>query len=127
MKIIKVVLEYELNCTPQSVYRALSTPEGLRDWFAEKVDVFDSRYTFYWNKTPSKARVTDSKENVFIQFQWEEDPKRTFEFRIDQHELTRDISLIITDIVDEHDYEDTVRLWNIQVDKLKRSIGSAKN
>lgn len=126
MKKVKVVLEYELQCTPISIFRAVSTANGLRDWFADKVEILDYKYTFIWDKTPQVARVIHSKENTFIRFRWDDDPNYYFEFRILFYELSGAISLIITDFASESDYHDTVNLWNRQVDKLKSSIGCAK-
>ena len=48
-----------------------------------------------------------------------------FEFLIQVDELTNDISLIITDFADdEEDKEDAVQLWDLQIDNLKKIIGS---
>lgn len=126
MKKVKVVLEYDFHCTPISIFRAVSTSSGLREWFAEKVDIFDTKYIFFWNKSPQIAHVVHAKENTFIRYRWDDDPNYYFEFRINHHEMTGDISLTITDFVDEDEYADTVDLWNLQVRKLKRSIGSLK-
>lgn len=126
MKKVKMVLEYDLRCTPVSIFRAISTASGLRDWFADNVDVFDTKYIFFWNKIPQTAHVVHSKENSFIRYRWEDDPNYYFEFRIIHQEITGDISLTITDFVPEDEYQDTVNLWNLQVQKLKSSIGCAK-
>lgn len=121
-----IVLEYQLGCTPVSIYRAISTANGLREWFADEVDIVDDKYTFFWNKVAQVAYVVYTKENSFIRFRWEDDPNYFFEFRIAYYELTGDISLIVTDFTDVSESQDTVKLWDLQIRKLKRSIGCAK-
>lgn len=126
MKKRRITIEYQLFCSASSLFRALSTSPGLKEWFAEKVEILNNVYRFYWNRVPANALLIHFKENQYIRFRWEEDPNYYFEFRINQHELTGDISLIVIDFVDDVDYDDAIVLWNLQIGKLKRSIGCPK-
>jgi len=88
---IKFELEYTLNCSPKVLFSRLSTPEGLGEWFAEKVDADGDLFTFFWNNSASKARLSAIKENKLVRFEWtgmENEECNYFEFRINVEELT---------------------------------------
>lgn len=126
MKRQKISLEYPINCTVQSLYRAISTAVGLRQWFADDVSLDGNEFTFVWSKSSQTASIIHHKENVYIRMSWTNDPADYFELRIESLELSGAIALVVTDFTDEADYDDTVSLWNNQVSKLKRVIGCAK-
>jgi uncharacterized protein YndB with AHSA1/START domain len=124
---LKIELEYTLNCSPKMLFTWLSTPEGLGEWFANKVTVDKDLFTFTWDKTESKARLSALKENRLVRFEWVDkviDELNYFEFRIEVQELTSDLALIITDFADPEEKEDAVFLWDTQIGDLKRIIGS---
>ena len=122
----KIELEYVLNCSPKAVFSRLSTPEGLNEWFADKVEVEKNLFTFTWDKTESKAKLSTIKENRIVRFEWlevENTDTNYFEFQLSVHELTSDLALIITDFADPEEQEDTISLWDTQIAKLKRVLG----
>ena len=47
-----------------------------------------------------------------------------FEFNIHVEPLTGDVALIITDFADEDEVNDTIELWNKQMDILHRNLGA---
>ena len=60
-----------------------------------------------------------------LRFKWLGADEEYFEFLIQVDELTNDISLIVTDFADDElDKEDAIQLWNLQIDNLKKIIGS---
>ena len=60
-----------------------------------------------------------------MRFKWLGSDEEYFEFLIQVDELTKDISLIITDFADDdEDKEDAIQLWDLQIDNLKKIIGS---
>jgi uncharacterized protein YndB with AHSA1/START domain len=125
--IIKLVLEYTLNCSPKVLFSRLSTPDGLGEWFAEKVDADGDLFTFYWDNSESKARLSAIKENKLVRFEWagmENEESNYFEFRINIEELTGDLALIITDFAEEDEKEDSISLWDSQITDLKRLLGT---
>lgn len=123
----KMTLEYPFGTSKSSLYKAFSTPEGLKEWFADDVKTQDNKeFAIVWNKVPSVAHLVASKENVFVRLQWGDDKEYYFEFRIISQELTGDISLIITDFTSSDEYHESINVWNKQVEKLKRYIGCAK-
>ncbi len=60
-------LEYPVRCSPSILFEFLSTPAGLQEWFADKVDERDNVFSFSWNGSIDKAEVTESEEDKYIQ------------------------------------------------------------
>jgi len=121
----KIELEYVLNCSPKAIFSRLSTPEGLNEWFADKVEAEKDIFTFTWDKVESKAKLY-FKEFRFVKFEWlglKDTNTNYFEFQISVHELTNDLALIITDFADTEEQEDTISLWDAQITELKRILG----
>ena len=121
----KYELEYSMNTSLDFLFARLSTPGGLSEWFADDVNVDGNIYTFFWSKEPEQAEVLQKKENKLIRFRWldDNDSKSYFEFKIAEHELTGDISLMITDFCPEGEKEDSIDLWDKQIGDLKHVIG----
>ena len=126
MSLIKYTLEFPIKTSISVLYNRLSTPSGLAEWFADNVNIKNNILTFYWEGSEEKAIILKKKKDVFIQYQWLEDEgmEKYFEFLIQKDEMTKDISLIVTDFADDKlDKEDGVQLWNKQIDNLKNAIG----
>lgn len=122
----KFELEYNLNCSPKVLFSRLSTPEGLGEWFADQVNVDGDLFSFYWNSSESKARLSAMKENKMVRFEWlgmENDESNFFEFRINMEELTNELALIIIDFAEAEEKEDSIYLWDSQINDLKRALG----
>jgi hypothetical protein len=122
----KFELEYNLNCSPKVLFSRLSTPEGLGEWFADQVNVDGDLFTFFWNSSESKARLSALKENKMVRFEWigmENEESNFFEFRISMEELTNELALIITDFAESEEKEDSIYLWDSQINDLKRALG----
>jgi uncharacterized protein YndB with AHSA1/START domain len=122
----KFELEYNLNCSPKVLFSRLSTPEGLGEWFADQVNVDGDLFSFYWNNSESKARLAALKENKLVRFEWmgmENEESNYFEFRINLEELTNELALIITDFAEAEEKEDSIYLWDSQINDLKRILG----
>ena len=122
----KIVMEYPFRCTPGSLFRAITTPLGLKSWFADNVEVSGNRYDFFWNKAVQSARLVHHKRNAYVRYQWEENDGHYLEMRIAHQELTGDIMLTVIDFAEDGEREDCRSLWDMQVDKLKRAIGCPK-
>jgi hypothetical protein len=122
----KFELEYNLNCSPKVLFSRLSTPEGLGEWFADQVNVDGDLFTFYWNSSQSKARLSAMKENKLVRFEWmgmDNEESNFFEFRINMEELTNELALIIIDFAESEEKEDSIYLWDSQINDLKRALG----
>jgi uncharacterized protein YndB with AHSA1/START domain len=120
----KIQLEYVLNCSPKVLFNWLSTASGLNEWFADDVKVKGKKYTFIWEGSERTAEMTLHKENKLVRFSWLDEEESYFEFRINQDELTGDVSLIIIDFAEDNDFEETKGLWNTQIADLKHMLGS---
>jgi hypothetical protein len=118
-------LEFPVRCSPAILYEFLSTPVGLQEWFADKVDQRDQTFYFSWNGAIDTADVVGQIENEFVQYRWDYySDDEFFEFRIEQSSITNETILKITDFADKSDLKDQERLWNTQVGDLKHRIGS---
>jgi uncharacterized protein YndB with AHSA1/START domain len=118
-------LEFPVRCSPTILYDFLSTPVGLQEWFADKVDQKDHTFYFNWNGSTDIADVVEYVENEFIRYRWDHYPDNEFfEFRIEQSSITNETILKITDFAEKNDIKDQERLWNSQVNDLKHRIGS---
>ena len=51
--------------------------------------------------------------------------KDFFEFRIQMDEITKDVSLIVTDFSDEEEIEEAKLLWDSLISDLKQVLGSS--
>ena len=123
----KLQLEYIINCSPKVLYNRLSTASGLSEWFADDVLVKGNIFTFIWEDSDQVAEKKNQKENKTVRYEWMENGDKNenyFEFMIAQDDLTNDVSLIVTDFVDEEDKQSTTDLWNTQITKLKHLLGS---
>jgi uncharacterized protein YndB with AHSA1/START domain len=123
---LKFELEYTLNCSPKVLFSRLSSAEGLSEWFADNVDVDGDLFTFFWNNSESKARLSALKENKLVRFEWigmENEESNYFEFRINVEELSGSLALIISDFAEPEEKEDSVFLWDSQINDLKRILG----
>ncbi len=122
----KFELEYTLNCSSKVLFSRLSTPEGLSEWFADNVNVEGDHFTFVWNNSESRARLSALKENKLVRFEWltlDDEEANYFEFRLSIDELTGDLALLITDFTEPDEKEDSIYLWDSQINDLKRILG----
>ena len=118
-------LEYPVRCSPSILYEFLSTPAGLQEWFADKVDERDNVFSFSWNGSIDKAEVLESEENRFIKFHWMHAPKEEyFEFRIEKAEVSNQTILLIRDFAEKKEFADQKRLWDFQVNDLLHRLGN---
>ncbi len=122
---VKIKLEYPLRYAAlNSLWNSISSSFGLCEWFADSISVEDDRYVFSWNGHEQAARLTHIKHSEYIRFQWEEDAGTDyfFEMRITMIELTGDVVLVITDFADPTDRDDTIMLWNRNIEQLKQRL-----
>ena len=68
------------------------------------------------------------KTNEKVKFQWqtgeEDDDKYFFEFFLQVDEITKDVSLIVTDFSPEDEMEESKLLWDSLISDLKKVLGS---
>ena len=126
-ELIKYTLEFPINSSVNILYKRLSTPSGLSEWFADDVVIKNKIFTFFWDGSEQEAKLLKLKTNQFIRLKWVDNYTKEdyFEFLIQIDEMTSDVSLMITDFAeDEQDQEEQTELWNKQISALKSAIGS---
>ena len=123
---VKFELEFVIQSSPQLLFQYLATPSGLSEWFADNVNSRGERFTFIWDGAEEVARLMKRKTDEFVRFVWENNEDDSyFEMRIIVDEITKDVSLFITDFAEEDELEEAKMLWSNQVSDLKQIIGSS--
>ncbi|KSA13487.1 hypothetical protein I600_78 [Maribacter dokdonensis DSW-8] len=123
---IKFEIEFVIQSSPQMLYQYLATPSGLSEWFADNVNSRGEKFTFIWDGAEEEAKLLKRKTDEFVRFAWEEaDDDSFFEMKIIVDEITKDVSLFITDFAEEDEIDESKMLWTNQVSDLKQVLGSA--
>ena len=65
-ELIKYQLEYPIHSSINILYKRLSNPSGLSEWFADDVHIRHDVYTFFWDGSEQTAIVLKKKENQFM-------------------------------------------------------------
>ena len=122
-------LEYDFHASPQLLFQYLSTPSGLSEWFADNVNSSGEQFTFICDDSDETALLLQKKNNDKVKFQWqndeEDDEDYYFEFKIQVDEITKDVSLIVTDFAEEDELEESKMLWDNLVSDLKQVLGAS--
>lgn len=122
---IKFELEFVIQASPQLLYQYISTPSGLSEWFADNVNSRGEIFTFIWDGAEEEAKLLKRKSDEFVKFTWvENDDASFFEMKIIVDEITKDVSLFISDFAEEDEVEEAKMLWHNQVSDLKQVLGS---
>lgn len=126
---IKYEIEFPITSSPQLLYQYISTSSGLSEWFADNVNSRGEVFTFIWDSESQKAKISTKRSSEKVRFRWlDEDDEETdyyFEFRIQEDELTKDVSLVVVDFAEEDEVEEAKQLWETQIGDLKQVLGSA--
>lgn len=121
----KFEIEFVIQSSPQMLYQYISTPSGLSEWFADDVNSRGELFNFIWDGTEEKAFLLKKKSDEFVKFRWEEGgDDYYFEMRIIVDEITKDVSLFVTDFAEEEEMEEAKMLWENQISDLKHVLGS---
>ena len=122
-------LEFDFQASPQLLFQYLSTPSGLSEWFADNVNSRGEDFVFIWDDSEEEAKMIQSKNNERVRFQWMNDEEDSedyyFEFKIQVDEITKDLSLIISDFSDDDEVEESKLLWRSLIADLKQVLGSS--
>jgi len=124
---IKFEMEFPIKVSQKLLFQYISTPSGLSEWFADNVNSRGEVFIFIWDESEESAKLLRKNNNEKIQFQWldDEDSDYYFELRIQFDEITKDVSLIVTDFADdEEEVEESKLLWTNQISDLKMVLGS---
>lgn len=125
---IKFDIEFPIHASPQLLFQYISTPSGLSEWFSDNVNSRGELFTFIWDDSEEQAKLLTKKSGERIKFRWlndEDDQTSYFEIRIQVDEITKDVSLMVTDFADEDEVDEAKMLWENQISSLKQVLGSA--
>lgn len=126
---IKFEIEFPIHASPQLLFQYISTPSGLSEWFSDNVNSRGELFTFIWDDSEEIAKLLSKKSGERVKFRWladeEEELSCYFEIRIQVDEITKDVSLIVTDFAEEDEVEEAKMLWDNQISDLKQVLGSA--
>ncbi|WP_299253549.1 START-like domain-containing protein [uncultured Lacinutrix sp.] len=124
---VKYELEFPIHASPTLLYQYISTPSGLSEWYADNVNSRGEIFKFIWDGAEEQAKLLTKKSGERIKFRWLEDEGESyfFEIRIQVDEITKDVSIMITDFAEEDEVEEGKMLWENQISDLKQVLGSA--
>jgi uncharacterized protein YndB with AHSA1/START domain len=124
---IRFDIEFPIHASPQLLYQYISTPSGLSEWFSDNVNSRGELFTFIWDDSEEQAKLISKKSDERVKFRWvadEGDKTVYFEIKIQVDEITKDVSLIITDFAEEDQIDEAKMLWENQISSLKQVLGS---
>ena len=125
----KFELEFPIHASPQLLFQYISTPSGLSEWFADNVNSRGELFTFIWDGSEESAKLLTKKSGERVKFKWlngeEDQDQYFFEIRIQVDEITKDVSLMVTDFSEDDEVEEAKMLWENQISDLKHVLGSA--
>ena len=125
---IKFELEFPIQASPQLLYQYISTPSGLSEWFADNVNSRGELFTFIWDDSEEQAKLLNKKSGERVKFKWSEDEddgnNAFFEMRIQVDDITKDVSLMVSDFSEDDEVEESKMLWENQISSLKQVLGS---
>ena len=124
---LKYEMEFPIHVSPALLYQYISTPSGMSEWYADNVNSRGEFFTFIWSESEEQAKLLSKKNQERIKFRWLEDEGTEvfFELRIQVDEITKDVSLMITDFAEEDEIEEGKMLWENMVSELKQILGSS--
>ena len=124
----KYEMEFVIQASPTLIYQYISTPSGLSEWFADNVNSRGELFTFIWDGSEEQAKLLTKKSGERVKFRWlsdeEDGASYYFEIRIQVDEITKDVSLMITDFAEEDEIDEGKMLWDKQISSLKQVLGS---
>lgn len=133
MSKIKFNAEYEINASPRMLYPYLSTATGLKEWFADDVNMNeDKTFSFIWDGIRSKAFKSAQKTNLMVKFEFapaDGDASKEMAYldlRLEENDLTQTSFLKVTDYSEATDAKELEALWENLIDNLRAAVGANK-
>ena len=122
----KFELEFPIHASTYMLFQYISTASGLAEWFADNVNFGGDVFVFIWDDAEERAKLLSKKNEERVKFQWLEDENEVcyFEIRLQVDEITKDVSLIVTDFAEEDELEEAKMIWENQISALKHILGA---
>ncbi|MDT8415706.1 MAG: START-like domain-containing protein [Flavobacteriaceae bacterium] len=123
---IKFEIEFSIHASTSLLYQYISTASGLAEWFADNVNSRGEIFTFIWDDNEEKAKLLSKKTGERVKFRWlaDENTSFFFEMKIVEDEITKDVSIVVTDFAEEDEVEENKMLWENMIQELKHLIGA---
>ena len=123
---VKYEMEFPIHASPSLLYQYISTPSGLSEWYADNVNSRGVDFIFIWEGSEEQAKLLGKKNGERIKFRWDEDEGTDyyFELRIQVDEITKDVSLMVTDFAEKDEIDEGKMLWENMISSLKHILGS---
>lgn len=120
----KFTMEFLCKASPELLYKFLTDPIELSEWFCDDVNIRNGIYTFVWNGVPQQARLVKQERNSLVRFQWiEKNDGSYFEFNISKNNITGDVLLNVTDFSPPEELESNKIWWTNKINELKHILG----
>ncbi len=129
--------EYEIRAAVKMVYPYIASPQGLEEWFADRVEVVSEKFiNIHWDNEQHMAKIVSQRNNSMIRYQFVESmtegkgkPKEKkdnnfLELKLNYSELTDMTYLVITDYSEMDDEEVLKELWDGLVETLREKLGA---
>ena len=130
--------EYEIRAAVKMVYPYIASPQGLEEWFADRVEVLNEKFlNIHWDNQQHIAKIVSQRNNSMIRYQFvekiEEERTKTrgakkdnsfLELKLNYSELTDTTYLLITDYSEMDDEEVLEDLWDGLVETLREKLGA---
>ena len=130
--------EYEIHAAVKMIYPYIATPQGLEEWFADKVEVLDDKFlNIHWDNEQHTAKIVSQRNNFMIRYQFVEDIEEAktksrskkkdvnfLELKLNYSELTDRTYLVITDYSEMNDEEVLGELWDGLIETLREKLGA---
>ena len=127
----KLEIEYPLSSKSESiVWGLIGNAHGLSKWMAEHVEEVDGVLTVTWGEVWTQQDIRTSviierRENSFIRLKWDVNPSDDdfWELRVGKSDFSGKLTLLITDHVDEDDYDYMKGVWADNLNRLHNVSG----
>ena len=105
---VQFEMEFPIQASPALLFQYISTPSGMSEWYADNVNSRGNYFTFIWDGSEEKAKILGKTKGESIKMRWDEDEDTAyyFQLRIQVDEITKDVSLMITDFAEEDEVEE---------------------
>ena len=117
-------LKYSFDCEPRDLFIALTKPEYMRNWLAERVEQDDKThvYFFHWRNYTESARIIEKVQDRYLKWQWVGGERPSNEFLIFSIDMIPGdvyVDLYILDICEPNEREIMTKGWDKLMDRLR--------
>jgi len=117
-------LKYSFDCEPRDLFMALTKPEYMRNWLAERVEQDDKThvYFFHWRNYTESAKIIEKVQDRYLKWQWVGGERPSNEFLIFSIDMIPGdvyVDLYILDICEPNEREIMTKGWDKLMDRLR--------